>query len=232
MTDRPPAKRADAARNRQRILDAARTAFAATGAETSMAEIARRSGVGQATLYRNFATRHELLEALLVDEVDEVRAAAATVAGDSPGERPRPGCVGSSSTSPPSGRSSSGCWSTPTEPIPSSTAGAGCSRPAAVLRRPGRAPDHRRPRPRPDPRPRGGHREDLRRPGIPAADPRRGTRRTARGRHLMPTPYGARQRGQPGRRASGSRDACRSRTARATSAGASNGWLCPLAICR
>lgn len=87
MTDHPPAKRADAARNRRRILDAARTAFAATGAETSMAEIARRSGVGPATLYRNFATRHELLEALLVDEVDEVCAAAATVEGDSPGER-------------------------------------------------------------------------------------------------------------------------------------------------
>jgi AcrR family transcriptional regulator len=87
MTDHPPPKRADAARNRQRILDAARAAFAATGAETSMAEIARRSGVGSATLYRNFATRHELLEALLVDEVDEVCAAAATVEGDSPGER-------------------------------------------------------------------------------------------------------------------------------------------------
>jgi AcrR family transcriptional regulator len=87
MTDRPPARRADAARNRQRILEAARTAFATTGAETSMAEIARRSGVGQATLYRNFATRHELLEALLTDEVDEVCAAAATVEGDTPGER-------------------------------------------------------------------------------------------------------------------------------------------------
>jgi AcrR family transcriptional regulator len=37
-----------------------------------MAEIARRSGVGPATLYRNFATRHELLEALLADEVEEV----------------------------------------------------------------------------------------------------------------------------------------------------------------
>jgi AcrR family transcriptional regulator len=87
MTDHPPSKRADAARNRERILEAARTAFAATGAETSMAEIARRSGVGQATLYRNFATRRELLEALLVDEVDEVCAAAATVEGDSPGDR-------------------------------------------------------------------------------------------------------------------------------------------------
>jgi AcrR family transcriptional regulator len=87
MTDHPRAKRADAARNRQRILDAARTAFAAGGAETSMAEIARTSGVGQATLYRNFATRHQLLEALLADEVDEVCAAAATIEGDSPGER-------------------------------------------------------------------------------------------------------------------------------------------------
>src|SRR6201992_2825096 len=87
MTDHPLSRRADAARNRQRILDAARTAFAATGAETSMAEIARRSGVGSGTLYRNFATRRELLEALLIDEVDEVCAAAATVEGDSPGDR-------------------------------------------------------------------------------------------------------------------------------------------------
>ena len=52
-----------------------------------MAEIARRSGVGPATLYRNFATRRELLEALLAGEVDEVCAAAATVEGDSPGDR-------------------------------------------------------------------------------------------------------------------------------------------------
>ena len=87
MPDHQPSRRADAARNRQRILEAARSAFAATGAETSMAEIARRSGVGPATLYRNFATRHELLEALLVDEVDEVCAAAATVEGDTPADR-------------------------------------------------------------------------------------------------------------------------------------------------
>src|SRR5207302_9223599 len=64
QTDHPPSKRADAARNRQRIIEAARAAFAATGAETSMAEIARRSGVGSATVYRNFGTRRELLEAL------------------------------------------------------------------------------------------------------------------------------------------------------------------------
>lgn len=87
MTDHPPAQRADAARNRQRILDAARAAFAVSGDETSMAEVARRAGVGSATLYRNFATRHELVQALLGDKVDEVCAAAATVEGDSPRDR-------------------------------------------------------------------------------------------------------------------------------------------------
>lgn len=87
MADSAPAQRADAARNRQRILAAALAAFAATGADTSMAEVARRSGVGQATLYRNFATRRDLLEAVLVGEVDEVCAAAATVEGDTPGDR-------------------------------------------------------------------------------------------------------------------------------------------------
>jgi AcrR family transcriptional regulator len=87
MIDHVPSQRSDAAMNRQRILEAARTAFAETGEETSMAQIARKSGVGSATLYRNFATRRELLETLLVDEVDEVCAAAATVEGDNPGER-------------------------------------------------------------------------------------------------------------------------------------------------
>lgn len=52
-----------------------------------MAEIARRSGVGSATLYRNFATRRELLEALLTEEVDAVCAAASANAGGSPGAR-------------------------------------------------------------------------------------------------------------------------------------------------
>jgi AcrR family transcriptional regulator len=78
-------RRADAERNRERILEAARAAFADPGAEVSMAEISRRAGVGQATLYRNFASRRDLLEALYVDEVDAVCAAAGTLAGDSPG---------------------------------------------------------------------------------------------------------------------------------------------------
>jgi AcrR family transcriptional regulator len=79
------ARRADAERNRLRILIAAREALAETGTDVSMAEVARRAGVGMATLYRNFASRHELLEALYAAEVDEVCVAAATATG-SPGD--------------------------------------------------------------------------------------------------------------------------------------------------
>ena len=82
---RAPSKRADAERNRDRILAAARAAFAEPGARTSMAEIARRSGVGMATLYRNFPGRRELLEALYTDEVDAICAAAEDKPGDTPG---------------------------------------------------------------------------------------------------------------------------------------------------
>jgi AcrR family transcriptional regulator len=80
-------RRADAARNREKILAAARAAFADPAAEVSMAEVARRAEVGMATLYRNFAGRQELLEALYVDEIDAVCAAAETVAGETPGAR-------------------------------------------------------------------------------------------------------------------------------------------------
>ncbi len=79
-----PPKRADAERNREKILTAARAAFAEPGATISMAEIARRAGVGMATLYRNFPGRQELLEALYVDEVDAVCEAASAEA-ESPG---------------------------------------------------------------------------------------------------------------------------------------------------
>ena len=80
-----PRRRADAERNRERILAAARAAFAEEGGPVSMAEISRRAEVGMATLYRNFPGRRELLEALYVEEVDAVCAAAATVEGDTPG---------------------------------------------------------------------------------------------------------------------------------------------------
>ena len=80
-----PTRRADAERNRDKILAAARTAFADPEAEVSMAEISRRAGVGMATLYRNFPGRQELLEALYTDEVDAVCMAAETIDGETPG---------------------------------------------------------------------------------------------------------------------------------------------------
>src|SRR3954465_6855364 len=82
---RPSARRADAERNRDKILAAARTAFADPEAEISMAEISRRAGVGMATLYRNFPGRRELLEALYTNEVDAICEAAETVEGETPG---------------------------------------------------------------------------------------------------------------------------------------------------
>jgi AcrR family transcriptional regulator len=80
-----PTKRADAERNRDKILAAARAAFADPDAEISMAEISRRADVGMATLYRNFPGRRELLEALFADEVNAVCEAAQTVDGETPG---------------------------------------------------------------------------------------------------------------------------------------------------
>jgi AcrR family transcriptional regulator len=84
MPPKPPARRADATRNREKILAAARAAFA-DDAEVSMAEVSRRAGVGMATLYRNFPGRRELLEALYTEEVDAICAAATTIEADTPG---------------------------------------------------------------------------------------------------------------------------------------------------
>jgi AcrR family transcriptional regulator len=83
----PPSagKRVDAERNRAKILAAARSAFADPHADVSMAEVARRAGVGMATLYRNFPGRRELLEALYIDEVNAVCTAAQTAEGTTPG---------------------------------------------------------------------------------------------------------------------------------------------------
>jgi AcrR family transcriptional regulator len=82
---RSTVRRADAERNRDKILAAARAAFADTDALVSMAEISRRAEVGMATLYRNFPDRQELLEALYTDEVNAVCEAAETVDGETPG---------------------------------------------------------------------------------------------------------------------------------------------------
>jgi AcrR family transcriptional regulator len=72
----PRPLRADAARNRAKLLAAAREAFTEDGAGASLEDIARRADVGIGTLYRNFETRQALLEAVYVDEVAAICAAA------------------------------------------------------------------------------------------------------------------------------------------------------------
>ncbi len=78
LVNRP--KRADAQRNYAKLLAAARVEFAQHGEATSLEEIARRAGVGIGTLYRNFPNRQALLEALYVDEVEEISRAATELA--------------------------------------------------------------------------------------------------------------------------------------------------------
>src|SRR5207248_1406973 len=69
-------KRADAARNYDALLAAARDAFTERGAQASLEDIARRAGVGIGTLYRHFATRQALLEAVYYEEVEAICRAA------------------------------------------------------------------------------------------------------------------------------------------------------------
>ena len=79
-------KRADARRNYEKVLAAAREAFAEGGESTALEEIARRAGVGIGTLYRHFPNRQALLEALYVNEVEEVCRSAAELDGGDPWE--------------------------------------------------------------------------------------------------------------------------------------------------
>jgi AcrR family transcriptional regulator len=84
LIERP--KRADARRNYEKVLAAARQAFAEGGESTALEEIARRAGVGIGTLYRHFPNRQALLEALYVDEVEEMCRSAAELDGSDPWE--------------------------------------------------------------------------------------------------------------------------------------------------
>jgi AcrR family transcriptional regulator len=77
-------KRADARRNYEKVLTAAREAFAEGGESTALEEIARRAGVGIGTLYRHFPNRQALLEALYVNEVEEVCRSAGELEGSDP----------------------------------------------------------------------------------------------------------------------------------------------------
>jgi AcrR family transcriptional regulator len=73
----PPARkpRSDAKRNRERILEIAKDVFTRDGAAASLDDIARRSGIGNATLYRHFPTRDALIEAVYRSEVEKLAAA-------------------------------------------------------------------------------------------------------------------------------------------------------------
>jgi AcrR family transcriptional regulator len=79
-------KRADARRNYEKVLAAAREAFAEGGESTALEEIARRAGVGIGTLYRHFPNRQALLEALYVGEVEEICRSAAELDDADPWE--------------------------------------------------------------------------------------------------------------------------------------------------
>jgi AcrR family transcriptional regulator len=69
--------RADAERNRNRLIEVAKRAFADVGPEVSLEEIARIAGVGIGTLYRHFPTRDAMLETVYRHEVHQLAAAAA-----------------------------------------------------------------------------------------------------------------------------------------------------------
>jgi AcrR family transcriptional regulator len=68
--------RADALRNRDRLIEAAKASFAAAGADVSLEEIARRASVGIGTLYRHFPTRDAIIEAVYRREVEQLADAA------------------------------------------------------------------------------------------------------------------------------------------------------------
>lgn len=79
-----PPKRADARRNYDRILEAAAAEVARRGADASLEEIARRAGVGSATLHRHFPSRWGLLQAVFQERVAQLCGEAWSLAGEYP----------------------------------------------------------------------------------------------------------------------------------------------------
>src|ERR1700693_5155672 len=82
FTDRKP--RADAQRNRERILEVAKQEFTRSGANASLEDIAKKACVGPGTLYRHFPTREELLVAVYRSEMEKLAAAERTFADTLP----------------------------------------------------------------------------------------------------------------------------------------------------
>lgn len=76
--------RADAERNRQRLLETAKIAFAEKGADASLEEIAHQAGVGIGTLYRNFPNRDALISAVYLKETEQLAQAAERLAEERP----------------------------------------------------------------------------------------------------------------------------------------------------
>jgi AcrR family transcriptional regulator len=74
--------RADAVRNRERVLEAAKTVFSAGGKEASLEAVARQAGVGIGTLYRHFPTREALFEAVYRREVEHLADLAEALKAD------------------------------------------------------------------------------------------------------------------------------------------------------
>lgn len=82
-----PHLRADAQRNLERILEAARAVFACDGLDASVADVAERAGVGTATIFRRFPTKDDLVSAVLEYELEAFGARARdAVERDDPGE--------------------------------------------------------------------------------------------------------------------------------------------------
>jgi AcrR family transcriptional regulator len=76
--------RADSARNRQLLIDAAKAGFSSVGLDVSLEEIARRAGVGIGTLYRHFPTREAVVEAVYRREVEQLSEAVPQLLQSSP----------------------------------------------------------------------------------------------------------------------------------------------------
>jgi AcrR family transcriptional regulator len=79
--------RADAERNRRRLLDAAYEMFSERGLDVGVGEIAARAGVGRGTLFRNFASKEDLIAAIVSERMGEATATGRELLGaDDPGE--------------------------------------------------------------------------------------------------------------------------------------------------
>src|ERR1700758_4231348 len=86
LTDQPATvkrkQRADAIRNRERVLEAAKAVFSQGGPEASLEAVAKRAGVGIGTLYRHFPTREALYEAVYRREVQQLVELAEQLKGE------------------------------------------------------------------------------------------------------------------------------------------------------